>query len=74
MSTLAAVTTPSDKVKDWRLINVAVDNWANEVDRQLSRHFETETSHDHTHLQEAVVKIQKHFVLTISERLPKTSL
>ena len=53
LSKLAAITTSSDKVRDWRLINVAVDNWANKVDRQLSHHFETVTSHDHTHLAEA---------------------
>ena len=50
LSKLAAITTASDRVKDWRRINVAVDNWANKVDTQLSHHFETVTSHDHTHL------------------------
>ena len=71
LSKLAAITTESDRVKDWQRINVAVDNWANKVDTQLSHHYEAAENHGHTHLEEAIVRIQKHFVLTISDKAPK---
>ena len=71
LSKLAAITTESDRVKDWQRINVAVDNWANKVDTQLSHHYEAAENHGHTTLQEAIVRIQKHFVLTISDKAPK---
>ena len=71
LNKLTTVTTASNRVKDWCRINVAVDNWANKVDTQLNHHFGSVTSHDHTHLQEAIVKIQKHFVLTISDKAPQ---
>ena len=71
LNKLATITTASDRVKDWRRINVAVDSSANEVDIQLSHHFGTVTRRDHARLEEAIVKIQKHFVLTISDKAPK---